>query len=80
VFATRSVRLAGKPRLVGQGHLKLALTSGGHTLDAIGFGMGDRLPTLPEGLLDVAFRLEENTWNGRTTVQAKLVDLRPATR
>ncbi|CAN5649029.1 single-stranded-DNA-specific exonuclease RecJ [soil metagenome] len=79
-FAVRGVYLDGTPRVVGQNHLKLALTSGDHTLDAIGFGMGDRVPGLTVGPLDVAFRLEENSWNGRTTVQAKLVDLRPAAR
>ncbi len=79
-FVVRGVHLEGTPRVVGQGHLKLALASGGQALDAIGFGMGDRIASLPEGPLDVAFRVEENTWNGRTTVQAKLVDLRPATR
>ncbi|HEX7242611.1 MAG TPA: single-stranded-DNA-specific exonuclease RecJ [Longimicrobiaceae bacterium] len=80
VFAARRVGVAGYPKVVGQNHLKLALSGGGATLDAIGFGMGDRLgdPALSRGPLDVAFRLEENHWNGRTRLQAKLVDLRPA--
>jgi single-stranded-DNA-specific exonuclease len=66
--------------VVGKGHLKLTLGAFGHTLDAIGFGMADRLeePGFFDGPLDVAFKLEENTYNGRTTPQAKLVDLRPA--
>jgi hypothetical protein len=28
--------------------------------------------------VDAAFKLEENTWNGRTSLQARLVDLRLA--
>ena len=35
-------------------------------------------PWLAGGRMDVAFKLEENTWNGRTSIQAKIVDLRPA--
>ena len=30
------------------------------------------------GPLDVAFKLEENHYNGRTSIQAKLVDVRAA--
>ncbi|HEX8450812.1 MAG TPA: single-stranded-DNA-specific exonuclease RecJ [Longimicrobium sp.] len=80
IFAVRGVRLAAPPKSVGKGHLKLTLGAFGHTLDAIGFGMAERLeePGFFDGPLDVAFKLEENTYNGRTTPQAKLVDLRPA--
>jgi hypothetical protein len=28
------------------------------------------------GPIDVAFKLEENSWNGRTSLQARLVDVR----
>lgn len=79
VFAARGVSVAGYPRVVGQNHLKLTLASHGHTLDAIGFGMAERARDvcLTGGRLDVAFRLEENSWNGSSRLQAKLVDLRP---
>lgn len=80
VFAARGVRVAGTPRVVGDGHLKLELSQGGARLGAIGFRMADRIPALdlPHSALDVAFQLQENTWNGRTELQAKLVDLRVA--
>jgi single-stranded-DNA-specific exonuclease len=82
VFAARGVGIAGYPKLVGQSHLKMTLASGGTSLEAIGFGMGDRLadPEFGRGPLDVAFKLEENTWNGRSRLQAKLVDVRAAER
>ena len=80
VFATRRVGLVGYPREVGQGHLKLTLGAHGRQMDAIGFHMAERTrePWLAGGPLDVAFKLEENHWNGRTQIQAKIVDLRPA--
>lgn len=80
VLAARRVSLGASPRIVGSGHLKLTLRSGETMLEAIGFGMAERAaePGFASAPLDVAFRLEENVWNGRTTLQARLVDLRPA--
>ncbi|HEU0015059.1 MAG TPA: single-stranded-DNA-specific exonuclease RecJ [Longimicrobium sp.] len=78
VFAARQVRV-GDARVVGQGHLKMTLTGPGSQVEAIGFNMGERLePGFGGAPLDVAFKLEENVWNGRAGVQARLVDLRPA--
>jgi single-stranded-DNA-specific exonuclease len=80
VFLARGVQVAGQPRVVGGSHLKMTVASGGSTLDAIGFGMADRLGDVNPGRgpIDLAFKLEENHWNGRTRAQARLVDLRPA--
>ena len=79
VFAVRKVAFDGM-KVVGQGHLKATLGAHGSRLDAIGFGMGERCaePQVGTGLVDVAFKLEENHYNGRTRVQARLVDFRPA--
>jgi single-stranded-DNA-specific exonuclease len=79
VFAVRGVAVA-ESKVVGQGHLKMTLDAYGARLDAIGFGMGERSqePGFGAGPMDVAFKLEENHYNGRTTVQARLVDFRPA--
>ncbi len=84
VFAAYDVGLAGRIRTVGRQHLKLSLTADGGTLEAIGFGMAERISEL-EGVnprLDVAFKLEENRWEhplGRRQgqrVQARLIDFR----
>jgi single-stranded-DNA-specific exonuclease len=79
VFAVRSVAVDGL-RVVGQGHLKLTLAARGTRLDAIGFGMGALAsePGFGASLVDAAFRLEENHYRGRTSLQARIVDLRPA--
>lgn len=67
-------------RFVGSGnkHLKLTLASadGSKVFDAIGFSLGERFPDITPGdQFDVVFNLEENTWNGRTSIQLKLIDL-----
>ncbi|HEX6070472.1 MAG TPA: hypothetical protein VFZ18_11630, partial [Longimicrobiaceae bacterium] len=80
VFAVRGARIAGVPRVVGTRHLRMTLADGAARLEAIGFGMGERIGEVEAGAgaVDVAFKLEENSWNGRTTLQARLVDLRPS--
>jgi single-stranded-DNA-specific exonuclease len=76
VLVARGVRLTRPARVVGDGHLKLVLGADGGELEAIGFGMGDRLPDLDPALpFDVAFRLDRDEWNGESRLQAKLADL-----
>ena len=80
VFCSRGVRVLGYPREVGEGHIKLRLHQDGAELDAIGFRLAERLRELDvtRGPIDVAFQLQENYWNGRAELQAKLLDLRLA--
>ena len=62
-------------RILKEKHLKLALSDGRIHIDAIGFNMAEKLPAGP---VDIAFTLQENRWNGRTTLQLNLKDIRPA--
>jgi len=78
VFGVRGVRFIGRSR-VGNGHLKGMLDDGATRLSAIGFQWADRVPWLGEGLVDAAFRLESNEWNGHSTLQARLCALTPHT-
>ncbi|MEN9406815.1 MAG: hypothetical protein RLZZ455_31 [Candidatus Parcubacteria bacterium] len=56
-------------------HLKLKLSDGSLSVDAIGFGMGERVSEIKVGdMIDVAFNLDENEWNGRKSLQLKLKD------
>ncbi|AOB31775.1 single-stranded DNA exonuclease [Bordetella sp. H567] len=52
-------------RLLGDKHLKLTLERGYQRFDAIWFGQTRLLPDT----VDVAYRLEQNLWNGRVSVQ-----------
>lgn len=75
VFGARGIRLDGARR-VGSGHLKGTLAGSGGRLAAIGFGWADRAPA--SELLDVAFRLEQNEWQGAVSLQARIVAMSPA--
>ena len=79
VLAVRGARLCAPPRVLRNGHLKIRFGADGAELDGIGWGMGalaSRLSTTTP--VDVAFRLERNEWNGETSLQAKLADVRPS--
>ncbi|NIP58898.1 MAG: single-stranded-DNA-specific exonuclease RecJ, partial [Gemmatimonadetes bacterium] len=80
VFLARGVRAAGPAREVGEGHLKLRLAGEGGELEAIGFGLCERVPpgSVGDGPLDAVFQLRENTYRGRSTLQARILDLRPS--
>lgn len=80
VLVARGVRLEST-RTVKGGHLKFRISHNGAGLNGIGFGMADSIPagSLAAGPVDVAFNLMENTYQGHTTVEAKALDMRPAT-
>jgi hypothetical protein len=63
---------------VGSNHLRGVLAAGSRRLEAIGFQWADRVPWLGQAPVDAAFKLERNEWNGRSTLQARLVALTPA--
>ncbi|MCL4250880.1 MAG: single-stranded-DNA-specific exonuclease RecJ [Anaerolineae bacterium] len=81
IFMTRGLRVIDR-RAVGKEnqHLRLRLSQPGQpSIDAIGFGLGDRLPDLPEmAMVDVAYELTVNEWNGSRTAQLSLQDVRGA--
>lgn len=67
-------------RFVGAGekHLKIRLKSpsGGKVLDAIAFNLGKQFGDLQIGEnIRVVFTVEENTWNGNTSLQLRVVDM-----
>ena len=79
VFTTTSVRDNGYGKTVGSDktHLKLNIIYGADqkTYNAIGFGMGDKMKFI-ENDFDIAYSLDENEWNGNTSIQLLLKDLK----
>ena len=75
VFALRGA--AARGRAVGSAGLHLKLSLGARGLDAIGFGLGDRV-ALCGGQVDAAFSLGFDEWDGSRRLQLKLRDLRRA--
>jgi len=77
VFASKKVTVENF-RVIGKegNHLKLILRQESDTFDAIAFGMGEIATSLKSGdMIDVAYSLDENTWNGETKLQLKVKDI-----
>ncbi|CAL2092415.1 Single-stranded-DNA-specific exonuclease recJ [Tenacibaculum sp. 190524A02b] len=79
VFITTNVRDNGYGKQVGadKSHLKLSILYGADkkTYNAIGFGLGNKLDCINNDF-DILYNLDENTWNGYTSLQLVLKDLK----
>lgn len=60
-------------RIVGDGHLKLRISAGGEIFEAIAFRQA-KCET--DGILDIAFFPETNTWNNKTSLQLRIKAIR----
>ena len=68
-----------KFRQVGKqnSHLKLELSDGSATFDAIAFRKGELSDSLPSRV-DILYKFEENIYRGRSRLQLNIKDIRPA--
>ena len=77
VFVSRGVRLSMAPRIVGTDGLKLRIATATGDRDALGWGMGDlAMEITPETVIDLAYRLERDTYQGVSRLQLRIADLR----
>lgn len=73
LFMSSNVRVRSKG-VVATTHLKLRLGEDGRGHDAIAFGMGDLAEHIGD-CVDVLYCLERNTYQGRTQLQLRVVDI-----
>lgn len=80
VFIAKNVRDTGQSRIVGNNHLKLNVAEDESVrfgFDAIGFQLGEFHPIISRKIpFDIAFTIEENNWNGKTSLQLNVKDIR----
>jgi single-stranded-DNA-specific exonuclease len=78
LFMSRGLRVSRQRAIGSDGaHLKLSVTDGRITYDAIAFRQGHWLAQLPP-LIDVVYAFELNEFNGQVSLQLNVKDLRPA--
>ncbi|MEN7550357.1 single-stranded-DNA-specific exonuclease RecJ [Rapidithrix thailandica] len=79
VFVSEGVIDSGYARVLKDRHLKLKVkqANGQQVLDAIGFNMAGFYPLVASGRpFQVCYSIEENTYNGRTSLQLMLRDIK----
>jgi single-stranded-DNA-specific exonuclease len=78
IFVSRGLKIS-RSKVVGKdsSHLKLSVTDGKITYDAIGFRLGHWYEKLPP-FIDLIYTYEKNEFNGNQTLQLNLKDLKPA--
>lgn len=80
VFLTKNVIDTGYAKAIGKNeeHLKLFVKQNGtQPISAIGFNLGEKLEIV-QGLkpFEMVYSIDENHWNGNTTIQLKARDIR----
>jgi single-stranded-DNA-specific exonuclease len=80
VFSAGSVEIVDGPRTLKDRHLKMALRQDGRVLRAIAWRGVERHAFLEEhrALVDVAYSLEQNEFNGETYLELTVADVKPA--
>ena len=77
VFIARNVRDHGFSKIVKEAHIRFVLKQNNISLTGIGFNMVDKFPLLQMNHpVDIVFTIDENEWNGSTSLQLKMIDLR----
>ena len=81
VFMTKNLMDTGYGKCVGadKTHLRLTAKQRKSSINfvGIGFGMGDKIDTISNGKqFDAVYSIDENEWQGNTSLQLKLRDIR----
>lgn len=81
VFVTRNLIDTGYARIVGKNHLKFEVVHPnirGYPIAAIAFQQKEHLTHVLNGnTFNICYYITENTWNGRTTLQLNIKDIKP---
>ena len=77
VFVATKVRDTGYSKIVKELHIRFVLQQNGLRFTGIGFNMADKFHLVQSNLpLDIVFTLDENVWNGETSLQIKVIDMK----
>ena len=74
VLISKGVVDSGYAKRVGseEAHLKCSFVAGNESIDAIGFGLGNKLEIVQSSRCDIAYVVDEHEWNGKTNFQLNL--------
>ena len=77
VFIAKNVIDSGYSKIVKDAHIRFVLKQNRTTLTGIGFNMADKFNLIQQTKpLDIVFTIDENEYNGNTTLQIKMIDFK----
>jgi single-stranded-DNA-specific exonuclease len=77
VFITKNVWDTGYSKIVKEAHIRFVLKQNNISLTGIGFNMAEKFSLLQMNHpIDVVYTIDENEYNGNTTLQLKVIDIR----
>ncbi|MGM0611897.1 MAG: single-stranded-DNA-specific exonuclease RecJ [Bacteroidota bacterium] len=79
LFMTRRIVDNGYSKVVGKNHLKLKVVQPDNyelKFPAIAFQQGHQYNKMNQMPFDICYHIEENTWNGNTTLQLNIKDIK----
>jgi single-stranded-DNA-specific exonuclease len=81
VFVTRSAEVTDGPRRLKERHLSLGLRHDGVVLRGLFWRAAEREPAIAasRASLDLAYSVDQNTFNGRTSLELTLADVKAGT-
>jgi len=77
VFSSTNLTIKSIPQVLRRGGVKMWITDGSTTAEAVGFNMADSLPSDPVNQkIDIAYTCNLNEYKGITSIKLQLKDLR----
>ena len=80
VFMTKNLSCKKAPFVMKEKHLKLSIcesNNDNHTIEAVAFNMIEHVESLSSKMpFTICYTVEENNWNGKTSVQLNVKDVR----
>jgi single-stranded-DNA-specific exonuclease len=77
VFVAKNVWDTGYSKIVKDLHIRFVVKQDNFTLTGIGFNLAEKFHLLQmQQPIDIVFTIDENEWNGTTTLQLKVIDIR----
>ena len=77
VFTSQNLKIRNVPQVLRRSTLKMWVTDGNITAEAIGFNMADSLPSDPlKQRIDLVYSCDLNTYKGITSIKLQIKDMR----
>jgi single-stranded-DNA-specific exonuclease len=77
VFTAKNIEETGYSKIVKEQHVRFVVKQNNISFTGIGFNMANKFELLQlKKPLDIVFTIDENEWNGNTSLQLKVIDIR----